>query len=338
MRYLNTLYVTDHRARITFRRGSFEVHREAGRTRVPIEAVDGIVLLSRAQVTTDALAACAERNIRVAALKMNGALRFVVGGPTSGNVHLRIAQVRASDDPTHRLSIARSFVGGKLRNSWTVVSRWGRDATPTDRRRIRERAEAIAERLARVPRAESEDQLRGLEGDAARAHFTVLGAVLADARLSFVGRQRRPPRDPVNALLSFCYGLLVTETTGALDAVGLDPQVGFLHRPRSGRPSLALDLAEELRPLTDRFVVTAVRRGEVGAEDFVKTPGGAVYLSESGRSKVLTLWERHKNVTYGHKVAGHDVARWAVPAVQATLLARHLRGDIPMYPPFVLPW
>jgi CRISPR-associated protein Cas1 len=160
--------------------------------------------------------------------------------------------------------------------------------------------------------------------------------VLADSPLRFETRSRRPPRDPVNALLSFCYGLVVTEITGALEAVGLDPQVGFLHRPRPGRPSLALDLAEELRPLTDRFLVAAVRRRQIGPDAFVHTPGGAVYLSDEARPRLLDLWEHHKAGALAHPLLRGPVERWALPSVQATLLARHLRGDLPVYPPFVL--
>ena len=138
-------------------------------------------------------------------------------------------------------------------------------------------------------------------------------------------------------MLGFCYGLLVTEFIGALESVGLDHQIGFLHRPRSGRPSLALDLAEELRALTDRFVVTLVRRRQVGPDDFERTPGGGVYLTDDGRSTLISAWEEHKDTEIQHRLLGRPVGRWALPSVQATLLARHLRGDLPDYPPFVLP-
>jgi len=161
--------------------------------------------------------------------------------------------------------------------------------------------------------------------------------VLASTELRFSARTRRPPRDPVNAALGFCYGLMVTEFIGALEGVGLDYQMGFFHRPRSGRPSLALDLAEEMRSLTDRFVVTLVRRRQLGPNDFDETPGGAVYLTDGGRTKLIGAWEDHKDMEIRHRLLARDVGRWALPSVQATLLARHLRGDLPSYPPFVLP-
>ena len=161
---------------------------------------------------------------------------------------------------------------------------------------------------------------------------------MATAELDFSSRTRRPPRDPVNAMLSFCYGLLVTECTGALESVGLDYQMGFFHRPRAGRPSLALDLAEELRALTDRFVVSLVRRRQIGPADFdYFTPGGGVYLSDDARTAFIKTWEDHKETEIPHRVLGRPVGRWAIPSVQATLLARHLRGNLTVYPPFVLP-
>ena len=137
-------------------------------------------------------------------------------------------------------------------------------------------------------------------------------------------------------MLGFCYGLMLTEFIGSMEAVGLDHQMGFFHRPRSGRPSLALDLAEELRPLTDRFVVSLVRRRQLASESFVETPGGAVYLSDDGRKRLIKEWERHKESELHHAVLGRRVGRWALPSIQATLLARHLRGDLPAYPPFVM--
>ena len=138
-------------------------------------------------------------------------------------------------------------------------------------------------------------------------------------------------------MLGFCYGLLVTEFIGAVESVGLDYQMGFFHRPRSGRPSLALDLTEELRALTDRFVVSLVRRRQVGPDSFVEMPGGGVYLSDEGRTSLIKTWEDHKETEIYHGVSDRQVARWALPSVQATLLARHLRGDLPAYPPFVMP-
>jgi CRISPR-associated protein Cas1 len=336
VRYLNTVYVTDHRARIGRSKGSLIVTTGEAKQRIPLEAVDSVILLGGGHITTDALAACAERQIRVACLRRSGALRFTVAGPRGGNVHLRVAQHRVSGEVGGSLEIAKYIIAAKLQSSRRVLLRWSRDGQDVLERPLRDRADLIGERIGRISTVRDGDHLRGLEGDAARAYFTGVGMVLADSPFPFSDRNRRPPRDPVNALLGFAYGLLVTELIGALEAVGLDHQAGFLHRPRSGRPSLALDLAEEFRPLTDRLVVRILRRRELGPDDFVRTPGGATYLSDPGRERFLRLWESAKNEQVDHVLLRRPVERWALPSVQATLLARHLRGDLNGYPPFVL--
>ena len=290
-----------------------------------------------AQLTTQALDTCVRRGVRVAALTKGGAVRFTVNGATGGNVHLRTALYQAATDEARSLAVAKAIVAAKLSNSSTVVSRWSRDAKdPRRRSELAERGESIRARVARLVDATTGDDVRGIEGDAARVYFRAVAQAVESAPLRFSARTRRPPRDPINAMLGFCYGLLVTEFIGALESVGLDYQIGFLHRPRSGRPSLALDLAEELRALTDRFVVTLVRRRQVGQDDFEHTPGGGVYLTEDGRSKLIGAWEEHKDTEIQHRLLGRPVGRWALPSVQATLLARHLRSDLPDYPPFVL--
>ncbi|MCE2558086.1 MAG: CRISPR-associated endonuclease Cas1 [Acidobacteria bacterium] len=337
MRYLNTVYVREHRARVAHRRGSLLVSLPSGKRRVPLEAVDALVLLGGAQITTQAVDACVRRGVRVAALTMKGAVRFVVGGATSGNVHLRLAHYRAVEDEAHSLRISKVIVAAKLQNSSRVVGRWGRDERETVRAdRLLRRALQIRERVAKLADASSPDQVRGIEGDAARIYFRALEIALSTSNLRFRRRNRRPPRDPVNAMLGFCYGLLVTELTGAVEGLGLDYQMGFLHRPRSGRPSLALDLAEELRALADRFVVGLVRRRQIGPGSFVETPGGGVYLTDDGRQSLIEAWERDKDRELQHRLLRRRVERWALPLVQATLLARHLRGDLPAYPAYVL--
>lgn len=338
MRLLNTVYVRDHRARIGHRRGSLFVSSDGGGQRIPIEAIDAVVLMSGAQITTQAIEACIRRGVRISALRANGAVRFVVGGPASGNVHLRMALYQAVTDATHSLALAKGIVAAKLQNSRKVVERWARDAKGTDdAERLATRAAQIRERIGRLAEAGTADHVRGIEGDAARSYFRAVGQALSKTGFEFSARSRRPPRDPVNAMLGFCYGLLVTECIGAVESIGLDHQMGFLHRPRSGRPSLALDLAEELRALTDRFVVGAIRRRQVSDSDFVSKPGGGVYLSDEGRSTLIKAWEQHKEDEIYHTLVGRRVGRWALPSVQATLLARHLRGDLAVYPPFVMP-
>ena len=218
-----------------------------------------------------------------------------------------------------------------------VLARWSRDNSDlTTSRDLSHRATKIGDRIERLAAAPTPDHVRGIEGDAARIHFGGIARLLDKGPLRYTNRTRRPPRDPVNAALSFCYSLLVTEGSGAADSVGLDPQIGFLHTARPGRPSLALDLAEELRPIVDRFVVGLARRRQLKPSDFTKTPGGAVYLNDTGRRRLLRHWEEHKNVEYPHPILKREVGRWALPTVQATLMARHLRGDLTAYPPFVL--
>lgn len=309
-----------------------------GRQRIPIEAIDAVILMGGAQITTQALDTCVNRGVRVTALKRGGSVRFTVSGATGGNVHLRTALFEAAMNDSLSLALSKSIVAAKLQNSGSVVSRWSRDEQ--DRAgsdQLAERSSQIRARVGRLADAATGDHVRGIEGDAARIYFRAVGEALASSQLKFSKRTRRPPRDPVNAMLGFCYGLLVTECIGALESVGLDYQMGFFHRPRSGRPSLALDLTEELRPLTDRFVVTLVRRRQLGPEDFDRTPGGGIYLSDDGRSRLLNAWEEHKETEMQHRLLSRSVGRWALPSVQATLLARYLRGDLPAYPPFVLP-
>ena len=338
MRYLSTVYVRDHRARVKHRRGSLLVSSPEGSQRIPLEAIDSVVMLGSGQITSQALEACVQRGVRVAALKMSGAVRFVVGAPTGGNVHLRMALYRAVADGAHALTLSKAIVAAKLQNSRKVVDRWSRDERDPDATlRLAECAEQILGRIPRLGEVDTPDLVRGIEGDAARAYFGAVAQVLSKGDLPFSLRTRRPPRDPVNAMLGFCYGLLVTEYIGAVESVGLDYQMGFFHRPRSGRPSLALDLAEELRALTDRFVVSLVRRKQVGPDSFIRTPGGGVYMTDEGRTALIKAWEAHKEEEISHSILDRRIGRWALPSVQATLLARHLRGDLPAYPPYVLP-
>jgi CRISPR-associated protein Cas1 len=337
MRVNGTLYVTNHGARVRMRRGTLVVEQPAMWQRVPIEAIDGVVLTGRAEISNDAIGELVRRGLRVAAISKTGRLRFAIGGPTSGNVHLRMAQFRAAEDPAAVARIARWIVAGKLQNCRRSLQRWSWDARGNDREVIHREVDAIADRIRDLLSTDEGDKIRGIEGDGTRRYFRCLGLHLGtgEESMAFVRRSRRPPRDPVNALLSFTYALVLTELIGALDAIGLDPQIGFLHRPRSGRPSLALDLLEEMRPsVADRFAVGAMARREVRAEHF-EWVGNGCFLNEEGRTTVLGLYEEHKGVEVEHPVLGRPVGRWMLPTVQATLMARHLRGDIPVYPPFI---
>ncbi len=337
MRYLNTVYVRSHQARVGLHKGSLLISSPDGRQKIPLGEVDALVMLGGGQITSQAVDLCVKSGVRVAALRRSGAIRFVVGGPIGGNIHLRMSLYTTVSDASKSLDLAKVIVAAKLQNSRFVVARWARDAkNKEDARELAERAKHIRERVPRIADATTADLVRGFEGDAARIYFRALSRSLKACDLTFTVRNRRPPRDPVNSMLSFCYSMLVTEIIGAVESVGLDSQMGFFHRPRSGRPSLALDLAEEMRALTDRFVISLVRRRQVNLSCFEEVPGGAIYLTDAGRTRLLNQWEKHKEIELTHTVLQRKVARWALPTVQATLLARHLRGDLSVYPPFVM--
>lgn len=338
MRVLSTLYVTEHRAHVRMQKGNLLVSRPEGKTRVPIESLDAVVLFG-GQITSEALELCVGHDIRVAALRRSGRVRFTVSGSTKGNVLLPVAQLRAADDGDRALDLARAFVAGKLQSYRSLLQRWAWDAREPERSMMRVEREAIGQRIGSLAAARDGDAVRGLEGDATRRYFKGLGAHLGDRAGvgPFLTRNRRPPRDPVNALLGFLYGVVQAEIEGALEAVGLDRQVGYLHGLRPGRASLALDLLEELRPaVADRLAVRLLTRRQVRLEHFDRTGNGATYLSMEGRRIVLAAIEGHREESLEHRLLGRELPIWTLPSVQATLLARHLRGDLPAYPPFVL--
>ncbi|MGD9675839.1 MAG: CRISPR-associated endonuclease Cas1 [Candidatus Bipolaricaulia bacterium] len=336
---MNTLYVRGHQAHIGLQKDALIVSDpDVGKSKVPLAALDSVVLLGNGQMSTQALARCTERSIRVSSLRRGGKLRFTVGGPVDGSVHLRVAQLRRHEDADARAVLSRTIVAGKLQNCRRLLKRWAWDARGEDRHALEVLHQRITERLSRLPFAESGDAIRGVEGDGTRWYFEGLALHLADqsAELRYSSRSRRPPRDPVNALLSFTYSLLLTEIVGALDAVGLDPQIGFLHGVRSGRPSLALDMLEEFRPaIADRFVVRLLKLRILREGHFTSTLGGACYLSDEGREVFLREYEKSRDEELAHRILGRAIPRWTLPQVQATLMARHLRGDLPEYPPYI---
>ncbi|MCA1697033.1 MAG: CRISPR-associated endonuclease Cas1, partial [Actinobacteria bacterium] len=240
--------------------------------------------------------------------------------------------------PEATAAISRSIVAAKLQNYRFLLQRWVWDASEPERSMMVAERAAIAERIGKLGTEIDGDRIRGLEGDGARRYFKGLSVHLGDhAEVGrFMLRTRRPPRDPVNALLSFLYALVQAELVGAIEAVGLDPQVGFLHQLRPGRPSLALDLLEELRPaIADRLAVRLIRRRQLRLEHFTANGAGAWYLADEGRRLVFEAYEEDKDTLVDHRLLGREVPAWTLPTVQATLMARHLRGDLPAYPPFV---
>lgn len=339
-RLLNTLYVTTEGASLR-KDGENLVAEIEGieRARVPFHMLNAVVLFGPIFISPALTGACAAGGISVVLLDRAGRFQARVEGPVAGNVLLRRAQYRASDHPE---PIVRSIVLGKVANQRSVLMRALRDYGNDYARDARAGIEASVARLAQILRHiefvdEPLERLRGAEGEAANLYFAVFGRLIRSTEPDFAwrGRSRRPPLDPVNALLSFLYTLLTHDCRSAAEAVGLDPAVGFLHRDRPGRPSLALDLMEEFRPaLADRLALSLLNRRQLQPADFERREGGAVLLTEAGRKTVLTAWQERKKEERTHPFLDEKAPLGLVPFLQAQLLARHLRGDLDVYPPW----
>lgn len=337
---LNTLYVTVSGAYLHLDNDTvrIEVERET-RLRVPLHHLGGIVSFGDTLISPALIARCADAGIGLTLLDRNGRFRARIEGPVSGNVLLRRAQHATSIDVAQSLELARAMVLGKLKNSRTVLQRGAREAKNGDDRCVLEAGVRKFEATLRAAAVAGDaDALRGVEGEAARCYFGAFTAMMrADQRPHFAldGRNRRPPRDPVNALLSYLYTLLTHDCRSALETVGLDPQVGYLHALRPGRPALALDLAEEFRSvLADRLALTLINRGQLKADDFRRTEGGGVLLEGDARRAVAVAWQERKQETLQHPLLDAEVPLGLLPQVQARLLARTLRGDTEAYVPF----
>ncbi|MBR4250951.1 MAG: type I-C CRISPR-associated endonuclease Cas1 [Kiritimatiellae bacterium] len=335
---LNTLYVQTQGIYLR-QEGETVVAEKDGQVlmRLPIHTLSGLVTFGNVMCSPFLLHLCAERGVAISFLSEHGRFLARVTGPVSGNVLLRVAQVRAHDDPDRKSDIARSCVAGKIANDRNLILRRMRDHGDTPA--LRTAAAALADVLLRLRDSPPDAaRIRGLEGEAAAAYFAAFNDLLLANREAFAiaSRNRRPPTDPMNALLSFLYTLLAHDCRGALEGVGLDPQVGFLHELRSGRPSLALDLMEEFRaPVADRLALTLVNRQQLAPKDFKTTESGAVQLSESARKDVLLAWQQRKLETVTHPFLDEKVPVGLLPHLQALLLARHLRGDLDAYPPWM---
>jgi CRISP-associated protein Cas1 len=307
--------------------------------RVPLLRLSGIVIFGRVTMTPFLIQRCAEDGRSLVWLDRNGRFKARVQGPTRGNVLLRRAQHLALSDVEHTIGIARQMVAAKVQNCRLLLMRASRDASDGDaREQLTRAADHLATVLGRLHSCGDLDSVRGCEGEAARDYFAAMRLMVRVDPDDFApaGRTRRPPRDPMNALLSFLYALLRSECASALEAIGLDPQIGYLHALRSGRPALALDLMEELRPVVaDRLALKLVNRRQLNRRDFEKLPGGAVVLTEEGRKTVIRAYQARKSEELHHRVIQQSVPLGLVPHVQARLLARHLRGDLAHYPPFL---
>lgn len=307
--------------------------------RVPLLRLSGIVVFGRVTLTPFIIQRCAEDGRSLVWLDRNGRFKARVQGPTRGNVLLRRAQHLALSDTEHTVAIARQIVAGKIQNCRQVLMRAARDPTDdTARDRLTGTAEHLATILKRLQGCGDLDTVRGCEGEAARSYFAAMRFMVRVDPDGFApaGRTRRPPRDPTNALLSFLYALLRSECMSSLEAIGLDPQIGYLHTLRPGRPALALDLMEEFRSvLADRLALKLINRRQLTRADFEELPGGAFVLTAEGRRTVIQAYQKRKSEELHHRVIQQRLPLGLVPHVQGRLLARHLRGDIAHYPPFL---
>lgn len=306
---------------------------------MPLLHLGSIVCFGDILISPALIHRCAEDGRTIVFLDSNGHFKARIEGPISGNVLLRQAQHMANVDQKRALSIARNIVAGKIQNCRQVLMRASRETDEDeDRRLLLDAATIHAHALRQLEQHTFIDAVRGSEGDAARAYFETFGLLVREDREAFTpqGRTRRPPLDRMNALLSFVYTLLRHDCAGALEGVGLDPQVGYLHTLRPGRPALALDLMEELRPvLADRLVLSLVNRRQIQRADFIEREGGAIHLTDKARKEVIIAYQNRKQDEAQHRVVGKKIPMGLIPHIQARLLARHLRGDLPDYLPFL---
>ncbi|WAL63767.1 type I-C CRISPR-associated endonuclease Cas1c [Amycolatopsis cynarae] len=331
---LRTLYVTTPGTSLHLDGDALRIAHpdRPGRHLLPLVRLDHIVAWNGVAVSDDLMHRCASDGRSVTWVTRNGRFLARTSGAQTGNPLARLGQFRAFEDPAKRLALASSFVAGKLHNYRQLLLRAARDTSAPRQARLREMAERHAQALTELGQARHLSEVLGIEGRAARDYFQGLDELAPGVA---TGRSRRPPTDPVNCLLSFGYGMLRVAVHGALEQVGLDPFLGYLHGIRSGKPALALDLMEELRPLlVDRLVLTLVNRKQLTHRHTEELPGGAVQLTEEGRKFFLEQWTKARERTWHHASLDREIHAALLPLVQARLLARHLRGDSDAY----LPW
>lgn len=336
---LNTLFVLTENSYLTLDGENVVVSQDKTETaRFPLHTLEGILCFSYTGASPALMGACAQRDVDLAFFTPRGRFLARTAGEAKGNVLLRQQQYRAADDPGVSCRYAKGFLLGKVYNARWVLERATRDhpqRVPVET--LKALSGQLAQALSRIEDAMTLEELRGIEGEAAQAYFRGFDFLILQQReaFSFTKRTRRPPLDPVNALLSFAYTLLARDCAAALEGVGLDPYVGFLHRSRPGRTSLALDLMEELRTVyADRFVLTCINQKTILPKHCVRQESQAVLLTDEGRRAFLRAWQLRKQQTIQHPFLGEKIAWGLVPYAQALLLARTLRGDLDAYPPF----
>ena len=335
----NVLYVTTPEAYLSLDGENVVIRKEEQvAMRLPLHNLESIVCFNYLGASPALMGACAERNVGLCFLTPNGRFQARITGKVKGNVLLRKKQYAVSECDPESTPVAASFLLGKIANCRKVVERALRDhAILVDGEALRHASAALRETLKVIPACESTAELMGFEGSAAKIYFGVFNQLILQGRedFPFTGRSRRPPLDNINSLLSFLYTLLVSEVTSALETVGLDPYVGFLHQDRPGRPSLALDLMEELRPVfADRLALSLINRKQISGKGFIQKESGGVLMDDDTRKTVLTAWQERKKAQILHPYLKERLPFGLIPYVQALLLARYLRGDLDAYPPF----
>lgn len=337
---LNTLFVMTQGAYLRLDHDTVKVEVEkVVKIQVPLMHLSGIVLFGDVLISPFFMHKCAEEGRSVVFLGRGGRFKARLVGPTSGNILLRKAQYEMADDENRLTRICRNIVAGKAQNCRSVVMRSAReDASGENSQRLKNTASSLAATIRAIEETKGVHEIRGFEGIAAKSYFETFDLMIKANRESFIfaNRSRRPPRDRINALLSFIYTLLASDCTAALEGVGLDPQMGYLHAIRPGRNALALDLMEEFRPIiADRLTLSLINMRQITPDDFEDRPGGAVYLNEKGRKTVLTEYQKKKQDEIQHSYLQRRAPLGVMPHLQARLLARHIRGDMDEYIPFV---
>lgn len=336
---LNTLFVTTEDAYATLDGENIVIKVGENERRFPLHILESIYLFTYAGASPSLMGKCAREGIDLVFLSPRGRFQARTVGESRGNVLLRRTQYRAADDEAKSCEIARNFIFGKLSNCRAVLNRTRRDhGMRINEERFLKASEQIKELMPQVLETASLDTLRGFEGAAANIYFDLFDDMILRNKKDFYyhGRNRRPPLDKVNALLSFVYMMLANDCASALEMVGLDSYVGFMHRDRPGRKSLALDLMEELRPcMADRFVLTLINDRIITVKDFEEQENGAILLTKDGRQKIQKEWQAKKQVKITHPFLKEKIEWGLVPYVQALLLSRFFREDLDGYPPFL---
>ncbi len=346
-KHLNTLYITSDDAYVHKERETFVVEVDSKKVfQAPVHSIENIVCFGFKALSPALMAFCAENNVGISYLSENGRFLARVSGAQQGNVLLRKAQYAMADSESRSLSIARPVIAAKVANYRNLLLRHQRNHPPGESdgndgqdasRAVESVAASMGGRLPDIQKAETLDELRGLEGECASMYFGVLSSLITVEDFGFTTRSKRPPLDPANALLSFLYAILANDVRSAVETTGLDPQVGFLHQLRSGRPSLALDIMEEFRAyLGDRIMLNLINLKQVSKKDFEIRESGEVRMSDEARKTVLAAYQKRKQEEVTHPFLGEKMTVGLLPHIQAQLMARYIRGDIQEYPPFYM--